>query len=80
MEIVKDLTNYTKALLDLVGVTSYYSHIDANSDEPVSFENDFASLEQGNHVILNIPNKDKDVWLECTSQTMPFGFLGDFYR
>jgi hypothetical protein len=74
----KGLTNYTKALLDLVGVTSYYSHIEANSDEPVSFENDFASLEQGNHVILNIPNKDKDVWLECTSQTMPFGFLGTF--
>ena len=74
----KGLTNYTKALLDLVDVPSYYSHIEANSYEPISFEKDFASLEQGNHVILNIPNNGKDIWLECTSQTTPFGFLGDF--
>ncbi|NVK52437.1 MAG: DUF3857 domain-containing protein [Flavobacteriaceae bacterium] len=74
----KGLTNYTKALLDLVGVTSYYTHIEANKYVPISFEKDFASLEQGNHVILNIPNNGNDIWLECTSQTMPFGFLGDF--
>ncbi|MCI2228877.1 DUF3857 domain-containing protein [Polaribacter sp. MSW13] len=74
----KGLTNYTKALLDVVGVTSYYTHIEANSSEPVSLEKDFASLEQGNHVILNIPNKGNDIWLECTNQTIPFGFLGTF--
>tara|TARA_R110001632_G_scaffold101470_1_gene209117 strand:- start:8155 stop:10092 length:1938 start_codon:yes stop_codon:yes gene_type:complete len=74
----KGLTNYTKALLDIVGVESYYVHVEAGSDDIVSFENDFASLEQGNHVILNIPNNGDDIWLECTSQTMPFGFLGDF--
>ena len=74
----KGLTNYTKALLDVVGVTSYYSHVEGNANEQVSFENEFASLEQGNHVILNIPNNGSDVWLECTSQTLPFGFLGSF--
>ena len=74
----KGLTNYTKALLDIVGVTSYYTHVEANSLEPVSFEKDFASLEQGNHVILNIPNKGNDIWLECTSQITPFGYLGSF--
>lgn len=74
----KGLTNYTKALLDVVGVTSYYVHVEADRGDNVSFENDFASLEQGNHVILNIPNNGDDVWLECTSQIMPFGFLGDF--
>ena len=71
----KGLTNYTKALLDAVGVTSYYTVVYA--DEQINIDKDFASM-QGTHVILNIPDKDKDIWLECTSQTMPFGFLGDF--
>ena len=71
----KGLTNYTKALLDVVGVTSYYTVVYA--DEKRNLDKEFSSL-QGNHVILNIPNKEKDIWLECTSQTMPFGFLGDF--
>ncbi|KGL58831.1 DUF3857 domain-containing protein [Polaribacter sp. Hel1_85] len=74
----KGLTNYTKALLDVVGVKSNYVHVEANRNDKVSFENDFASLAQGNHVILNIPNSGNDIWLECTSQTIPFGFLGDF--
>lgn len=74
----KGLTNYTKALLDIVGVESYYTHVEAGEGSPVSFERDFASLEQGNHVILNIPNKGNDIWLECTNQTLPFGFLGSF--
>ena len=74
----KGLTNYTKALLDLVGVKSYYTHVQSSDYEPISLEKDFASLEQGNHVILNIPIKGKDIWLECTSQTTPFGYLGTF--
>tara|TARA_R110002049_G_scaffold2960_2_gene23836 strand:+ start:2802 stop:4715 length:1914 start_codon:yes stop_codon:yes gene_type:complete len=71
----KGLTNYTKALLDAAGVTSYYTIVYA--DEKRDIDKDFSSI-QGNHVILNIPNNGKDVWLECTSQVMPFGFLGDF--
>lgn len=71
----KGLTNYTKALLDVVGVTSYYTVVYAK--ERRNLDKDFSSI-QGNHVILNVPNNGKDIWLECTSQTMPFGFLGDF--
>ncbi len=71
----KGLTNYTKALLDVVGVKSYFTLVYAQ--EKRNIDTDFASL-QGNHAILNIPNNGNDVWLECTSQTMPFGFLGDF--
>ncbi|MBG7613513.1 DUF3857 domain-containing protein [Polaribacter sp. BAL334] len=71
----KGLTNYTKALLDAADVTSYYTVVYA--DDKINIDKDFSSL-QGNHVILNIPNNGNDIWLECTSQTMPFGFLGDF--
>ncbi len=39
---------------------------------------DFTKM-QGNHVILNIPQKDtSDIWLECTSQESPFNYIGDF--
>ncbi len=71
----KGLTNYTKALLDVVGVESYYTVVYGGSQ--IDIDPDFASIE-GNHIILNIPNGGDDIWLECTSQTMPFGFLGDF--
>ena len=71
----KGLTNYTKALLDVVGVTSYYTIVYAQ--EKRNLDKDFSSM-QGNHVILNLPNNGKDVWLECTNQEIPFGFLGDF--
>lgn len=71
----KGLTNYTKALLDVAGVESYYTLIYGGIKRDI--EKEFASL-QGNHAILNIPNEGNDIWLECTSQTTPFGFLGDF--
>ena len=71
----KGLTNYTKALLDVAGVKSYYTVVYAQNNKNI--DKDFTAL-QGNHMILNIPNEGNDVWLECTSQTNPFGFLGDF--
>lgn len=71
----KGLTNYTKALLDIVGVKSYHTLVYAKNKKNI--DHDFTSI-QGNHMILNIPNNGNDIWLECTSQTIPFGFLGDF--
>lgn len=73
----KGLSNYTKALLDAVGVTSYYTHVEAGYTK-VDFEEDFASLAQGNHAILSIPYEEELYWIDCTSQTNPFGFLGTF--
>ena len=72
----KGLTNYTKALLNSQGIESYYSVVYAG-DSKRGMEEDFA-LMQGNHVILNVPNEGDDIWLECTSQRTPFGFLSDF--
>lgn len=71
----KALTNYTKALLDSQNITSHYTVVFA--DDRRDIEPNFASM-QGNHVILNIPNQEEDIWLECTSQTLPFNFIGSF--
>ncbi len=72
----KALTNYTRSLLQTVGVTSYYTVIYGDT-EIRNLQQDFVSI-QGNHVILGVPIENKMVWLECTSQTSPFGFQGDF--
>ncbi|WBL23047.1 DUF3857 domain-containing protein [Zunongwangia sp. HRR-M8] len=73
----KGLTNYTKALLSSQGIKSNYAVVYAGNEQK-DIDPGFASM-QGNHVILNIPNiAEDDVWLECTSQSMPFNYLGDF--
>ena len=72
----KGLTNYTRALLKIVGVESYFTEIYGGKIK-INMDFDFPVIH-GNHVILNIPNKGNDIWLECTDQTIPFGFLGDF--
>jgi len=74
----KALTNYTKALLDVVGVPSYYTILYAGDDEKDIFS-DFSSM-QGNHVILGVKDGAKDdiTWLECTSQDTPYGHIGNF--
>ena len=72
----KALTNYTRALLESQNITSYYAVVYGDEDQR-NIDSDFASM-QGNHVILNIPSEGEDVWLECTSQTLPFNYLGDF--
>lgn len=76
----KGLTNYTKSLLDIVGVKSNYTRLYASASNQISVDKEFVSFGgQTNHVILNIPQENKeDIWLECTSQKLPFGFIGDF--
>ncbi|HET8837597.1 MAG TPA: DUF3857 domain-containing protein [Flavobacteriaceae bacterium] len=73
----KGLTNYTQALLKSVGIPSYYTHVEAGKVQ-IDFENDFASMKQGNHAILAIPYQNELFWIDCTSSSNPFGFLGSF--
>ncbi|WP_456313629.1 DUF3857 domain-containing protein [Pseudomonas shirazensis] len=72
----KALTNYTKALLESVGVESYYTKLYGDSYK-TDIVSDFVS-QQGNHIILAIPNGSQYTWLECTSQNDPFGYQGTF--
>jgi hypothetical protein len=72
----KALSNYTKAMLKSIGIESHYAIIKAGKDEP-DINIDFPS-SQFNHVILCVPIQKDTVWLECTSQTNPFGYMGGF--
>lgn len=72
----KALTNYTRVLLKAVGVESYYTEIYGTTSK-VDFEKDFVAI-QGNHIVLALPNDNKMVFLECTSQTVPFTYQGTF--
>ncbi len=72
----KALSNYMKALLKAVDIPSNYTSIRAGSGEHY-FDKDFVK-SQFNHIILMVPMPKDTIWLECTSQTSPCGFLGSF--
>lgn len=73
----KGLVNYTRALLAGVGIRSYYTLVEAGNYKTDAIA-DFASMNQFNHVILCIPFENDTAWVDCTSKTLPFGYLGDF--
>lgn len=74
----KALTNYTKSLLSLIDIESFYCPV-YSGKEMYNIQGN--SSMQGNHAILCIPKLDDNqdsVWLECTSKNAPFGYIGDF--
>lgn len=72
----KALSNYMVTLLDAAGIKANYVLIRAGRDVPPMIP-DFPS-SQFNHVVVAVPNGTDTLWLECTSQTNPFGFAGGF--
>ena len=68
----KALSNYMKAMLDVLGIPSYYTVI---STKKKRFFSDYPNFSQANHVILMVPLEKDSVWLECTSQALPFGYI-----
>ncbi|HNW97837.1 MAG TPA: DUF3857 domain-containing protein [Bacteroidales bacterium] len=71
----KALSNYMIALLNAVGIKSYYTLIKAGNNKNVI--PDFPGL-QFNHVIVCVPIEKDTIWLECTNQHNPFGYIGGF--
>lgn len=72
----KALTFYTQSMLNAIDITSYYTLVRAGEkfhEVPIDFPN-----AKFNHAFLMIPMDSDTVWLECTSQTVPFGYLGYF--
>ena len=74
----KGLSNYMKALLKAAGIKSYYALVNSGGDFPQLIQ-DFPS-HQFDHAILCVPMEKDTIWLECTSQTIPFGVFRRFYQ
>lgn len=71
----KALSNYMKALLKAAGIPAYQALVSASEAGAPEISDDFPA-PAFNHVILYVPGED--LWLECTSNTMPAGYLGKF--
>jgi hypothetical protein len=72
----KALSNYTVALLERYGINSYYTLIRAGKYQSEVLE-EFPNAHF-NHAIVTVPIEKDTVFLECTSQTNPFGYMGTF--
>jgi len=72
----KALSNYMISMLQIVGIKSHYALIEAGPDND-KLDSQFPS-HQFNHVLVAVPNSKDTLWLECTSQTNPFGYQGSF--
>ncbi len=73
----KALTNYTMALMHEVDVPAIYTIVTAGDDHKKDILKDLSSL-QGNHAFLCLPMEKDTIWLECTSQKVPFGTRNSF--
>jgi len=72
----KALTNYLMAMLQAVEVEAYPAIIKAG-DREADIDPDFP-VNDFNHVVLALPHGDSFIWLEATSNSLPFGWLSDF--
>lgn len=72
----KALSNYMISLLKAVGIRGYYTWIYGGTNGRRLV--DGITRDVFNHIVVAIPNDKDTLWLECTSQTDPFGYQGKF--
>ncbi|GGE92623.1 protein of unknown function [Chishuiella changwenlii] len=72
----KALSNYMIGMLDAVNIKAYHTVIYGNSNA-MDIDDEMV-YHQGNHMIVYVPLKEENIWLEATSQTSPFNYLGRF--
>lgn len=71
----KGLSNLMKAMLGVVDIPSNYATIYLGDKKRLL--KDFPDMAQTNHVILLVPLEKDSIWLECTSKSLPAGYIHD---
>ncbi|HNP53799.1 MAG TPA: hypothetical protein PKK69_04260, partial [Ferruginibacter sp.] len=66
-----------KSLLKEAGIKSYYTLVNAGDRNKYEMVSDFPS-SQFNHIIICAEAGKDTMWLECTNQDLPAGYLGGF--
>jgi hypothetical protein len=72
----KALSNYMVSLLKEAGIKAHYV-LATSGDDNVKLSEEFPAPYYFNHAICCVPNGKDTIWLECTSQTQPAGFMGE---
>ncbi|RXK82877.1 DUF3857 domain-containing protein [Filimonas effusa] len=72
----KALSNYMTSLLKEAGIRSHYVLVNSGKGQQGLIE-DFPN-DYFDHIIVCVPNGKDSVWLECTNQNIPAGFMGSF--
>jgi len=73
----KALSNFMVSILKEAGIKANYVVATAGGGEK-GLSEDFPVPSYFNHVITCVPNGKDSIWLECTSQTVPAGYMGSF--
>lgn len=73
----KALSNFMVSILKEAGIKAHYVVATAGDGEK-GLSEDFPVPSYFNHVITCVPNGKDSIWLECTSQTEPAGYMGSF--
>lgn len=70
----KALSYYTQNLMQHFGIEAIYTEIKSDRNYNYDYDIDLPGVDQGNHIILCLPNEGDTIWLECTSKNVPFGY------
>jgi transglutaminase-like putative cysteine protease len=74
----KALSNYMYSILKAAGIPSYYTLVRGGRERDDKYMIEDFPSDQFNHIILCVPVSKDTMWLECTSQTEPPGYMGSF--
>ena len=70
----KALSNFMVSILKYAGIKANYCEV-GSGNKRITKPN-FSNVSQTNHAIVCVPMKKDTIWLENTSQKIPFNFIG----